>query len=39
MTDTAVVAIIATGVLERAVDRSTKWKPEHFIPLRRRLRA
>jgi len=32
MTDPAVVAILATGVLDRVADRATKWKPEHFIP-------
>ncbi|HEX8243176.1 MAG TPA: RES family NAD+ phosphorylase [Longimicrobium sp.] len=32
MTDPVIVAILATGVLDRAADRATKWKPEHFIP-------
>ena len=32
MTDPALVAILATGVLDRVADRATKWKPEHFIP-------
>jgi hypothetical protein len=31
-TDPVVVAVLATGLLDRAADRSTKWKPEHFIP-------